>query len=56
MGDFEKYYKIRKIGEDLFSLILRIRQLDDFELKTLLDSLELTVNELVCEYGKGDTK
>lgn len=44
--DLEGYYKIRKIGDDLLSLISRIRQLDDSELKMLMNSLKLTVNEL----------
>lgn len=44
--DLEGYYKIRKIGDDLLSLISRIRQLDDSELKMLVNSLKLTVNEL----------
>lgn len=54
MYRFEKYYKIGKIGDDLFSLILRIRQLDDSELKMLVNSLKLTVNELEAknEYSK----
>ena len=51
MVDLERYYKIRKIGDDLLSLISRIRQLDDSELKMLLDSLELTVNEMRIKYG-----
>lgn len=52
--DLEGYYKIRKIGDDLLSLISRIRQLDDSELKMLVNSLKLTVNELEAknEYSK----
>lgn len=52
--DLERYYKIRKIGDDLLSLISRIRQLDDSELKMLVNSLKLTVNELEAknEYSK----
>lgn len=49
-----RFEKFRKIGDDLFSLILRIRQLDDSELKMLVNSLKLTVNELEAknEYSK----
>ena len=43
MNNFEEYYKIRKISEDLFSLIVRIKKLNNFEVETLVNLLEFTI-------------
>lgn len=43
MNNFEEYYKIRKISEDLFSLIVRIKKLNNFEVEALVNLLEFTI-------------
>lgn len=46
MNNFEEYYKIRKISEDLFSLIVRIKKLNKLEVETLVYLLEFTIKKL----------
>ncbi len=46
MNNFEEYYKIRKISEDLFSLIVRIKKLNNFEVETLVNLLEFTIKKI----------
>lgn len=43
MNNFEEYYKIRKISEDLFRLIVRIKKLNNFEVEELVNLLEFTI-------------
>lgn len=43
MNNFEEYYKNRKISEDLFGLIIRIKKLNNFEVEELVNLLEFTI-------------
>lgn len=46
MNNFEEYYKIRRISEDLFSLIVRIKKLNNLEVEALVSLLEFTIKKL----------